>query len=85
MNAEQLLNLIGLALITFGGIAGAVTAPTPQYNADGSVSLSVAIQDKEKRVAIHKRQKLFPWFLRAVGFGASLQTIALFVSASHIG
>jgi hypothetical protein len=80
MNLVQLLNLIGLALITCGGIAGALSAPTPQYNADGSVSLS-ASPDKEKRIAIHKRQKLFRWFLGAVGLGTCLQAVALFVPA----
>lgn len=79
MNSSQILNLIGLALITCGGITSALSAPTPQYNADGSVSLS-ASQDKEKRIATHRRQKLFPWFLGAVGLGACLQAVAIFVS-----
>ena len=85
MNASQILNLIGLTLITFGAIAGALSAPTPQYAADGSISVGPNDSTKEQRTAIHKRQKKFPFFLAAVGVGASLQAIAIFLPASAYG
>jgi hypothetical protein len=79
MSSSLALNLIGLAFITFGAIAGALSAPAPQYNADGSVSLAPQNSTKERRMAIHKRQKMFPAFLASVGIGASLQAVALFI------
>lgn len=74
------LNLFGLSLITLGSIAAALSAPTPLYHSDGSVFL-VGNPDKEKRVAMHRRQKWFPRFLVAVGIGASLQAVALLALA----
>lgn len=73
------LNLIGLLLITAGGIGAANAAPTPQYGADGSVALS-GVPEKEKRIAMHRRQKHFGHFLWAVAAGAMLQAVALFVA-----
>ncbi|WP_421293596.1 hypothetical protein [Aeromonas veronii] len=81
MSLIQALNLFGLMLITIGSIAAAFSAPTPQYNADGSVSLS-GIPDPKKRISMYRRQRLFPWFLFAVGIGASLQAISLFIPTS---
>lgn len=72
-----ILNLIGLLLITAGSIGAARAAPAPEYGADGSVSLS-GEPDKEKRIAMHRRQKHFGHFLWAVAAGAVLQSIALF-------
>lgn len=61
-----------------GGIVAAVSAPSPQYGADGSVSLSTS-PDLKTRIAVHKRQKYFRLCLVAVGVGACLQAIAVFV------
>lgn len=72
------LNLIGLVLITVGSIGAALGAPAPQYNADGSVGLS-GITERDARIAMHRRQKWFPHFLKLVALGASLQAIALFL------
>lgn len=70
------LNLIGLFFITVGSIGAALGAPAPQYKADGSVSLS-NITENDTRIAMHRRQKWFPHFLKLVALGASLQAIAL--------
>lgn len=85
MDTNQVLNVIGLALITVGGIAGALAAPAPQYHSDGSVSLAPKDSDKETRIAIHKRQKRFPIFLAAVGAGSALQAVALFITTAACG
>lgn len=74
----QALNLIGLIFITVGGIGAAVSAPTPQYDANGSVGLS-GISEKEARIAMHYRQKRFPHFLKLVAIGALLQVAAIFL------
>lgn len=71
-------NLIGLLLITAGGIGAANAAPAPKYGADGSVAMS-GEPDKEKRIAMHRRQKYFGHFLWAVAVGAMFQAVALFV------
>lgn len=81
MTTIQALNLFGLILITIGGISAAFFAPTPQYNSDGSVSLSGNL-DSKKRISIYRRQQLFPWCLCAVGVGALLQAVALFLPTS---
>lgn len=78
MDLSLILNLIGLLLITVGSIGAALGTPAPRYNEDGSVSLS-GEPDKEKRIAMYRRQKNFPRFLALVGFGAILQMIALFL------
>lgn len=70
------LNIIGLLLITVGGIGSAMSTPAPGYRADGSVSLSPE-QDKTKRIAMHHRQLRLPMLLRLIGYGALLQLIAL--------
>jgi hypothetical protein len=75
MSLEQGLNIIGLLLITFGSISAAMGTPAPQYNADGSVSMS-GEPDQEKRIAIYKKQKRFPKFLAVIGIGALIQAIA---------
>ncbi|TQV85175.1 hypothetical protein FKG94_03020 [Exilibacterium tricleocarpae] len=80
MELTQTLNLIGLLLITYGSISAAYASPAPRYQSDGSVYLS-GEPDQKKRIAIHKRQKRFPNFLMAIGFGAALQAIALIVGA----
>jgi hypothetical protein len=77
MKFNTFLNLIGLALITFGSIGAALASPSPQYNSDGSVSLGVA--DINKRIRIYRTQRLFSVFLALVGIGAALQAIALFL------
>ncbi len=71
------LNFIGLLFITVGSIGAARAAPAPKYEANGSVALSNE-QDKEKRIAMHRRQKYFGHFLWAVAAGAVLQAVALF-------
>lgn len=77
MSFVQALNLCGLLLITIGSIAAALSGPMPQYKSDGSVCIS-GESDVNRRIAIHHRQKRFPFFLGLVGFGAVLQAIALF-------
>ncbi|WP_444900508.1 hypothetical protein ACJJIX_19945 [Microbulbifer sp. VAAC004] len=77
MELSEVLNLIGLLLITFGSIFAALGTPAPQYNSDGSVSLS-GQPDKNKRVAMYKRQKRFPQLLCLIGLGAFIQAVALF-------
>lgn len=72
----KVLNLIGLLLITGGSLGAARAAPAPQYKADGSVAVS-GEPVKEKRIAMHRRQKHFGHFLWAVAAGATLQAIAL--------
>lgn len=74
----KILNFVGLLLITVGGIGAAFAAPQPQYGPDGSVGLA-ASPVKEKRVAMHKRQKLYPYLMTIVGIGAALQAIAIFL------
>jgi hypothetical protein len=66
---DSALNLIGLLLITFGSISAAYSMPAPKYNADGSVEM-VAEPDREKRIAMHRRQRNFPRFLVLIGIGA---------------
>ena len=78
MNASQILNLVGLLLITSGSIAAARATPAPLYGPDGSVSLS-SEPDQAKRIAMHRRQKNFPKFLYLVGVGALLQAVAMFL------
>lgn len=72
------LNLVGLLLITTGSIGAARAAPAPQYGPDGSVSFTNE-SDKEKRIAMHRRQKRFGHFLWLIAAGALLQAIAIFV------
>lgn len=74
----SLLTFMGLLLITVGSIAAALCSPSPRYNSDGSVSLS-GEPDKQKRIAMHRRQKYFPRSLVLIGIGALCQAIALFV------
>jgi hypothetical protein len=79
MSLANALNLLGLALIAIGGIGAAVCAPSPQYNADGSVSLS-GVTDKDARIAIHRRQKWFRPLLFLAGVGALLQGAAIYMA-----
>lgn len=72
------LNAVGLLFITVGGIGTALSAPSPKYNHDGSVSLS-GEPDRDKRIAIHRRQRRAPFLLAAVGVGAGLQFLALLI------
>ena len=74
----KVINLLGLLLITVGGIGAAFAAPQPQYGPDGGVGLA-ASPIKEKRIAMHKRQKCYPYLLAVVGIGAALQAVALFL------
>jgi hypothetical protein len=78
MQLSLIFNFCGLLLITVGSILAALGTPSPQYNPDGSVTLS-GIQDKEKRIKMYRRQKAFPKFLLMVALGAALQAVALFV------
>jgi hypothetical protein len=78
MQASQILNFIGLLLITVGSIGAALGTPSPQYQPDGSVAMS-GIKDKNARIAMHRRQKWFPKFLWFIAFGAALQAVALFI------
>jgi hypothetical protein len=75
---NRALNLLGLLLITVGGIGAAFGTPSPQYQADGSVVL-VGENDKAKRLRRYRWQKALPWFLLFVGAGAILQVTAIFV------
>ncbi len=76
---QLILNLIGLVMITLGSIGAALCAPTPKYNPDGSVEVS-GEPDKNKRIAIYRRQTWFPRCLYIIGGGAFIQSIALFLS-----
>ena len=76
MSPAKAVNLLGLALTAIGGIGAAVCAPSPQHNADGSVSLS-GKPDKDLRIAIHRRQKWLRRLLFLVGVGALLQGAAI--------
>lgn len=76
MDCNQILNLIGLLLMTIGSIFAALCTPAPKYNSDGSVSLC-SEQDKIKRIRIHRRQKFFPRFLILIGLGALIQAVAV--------
>ncbi|MCU8056252.1 hypothetical protein L5L78_08560 [Shewanella sp. SM34] len=77
MTLPDVLNLAGLFLITIGSVFAALSAPVPQYNSDGSVSVS-GEPDKSKRIAIYNRQKRLPLFLSLIGIGALVQASALF-------
>ncbi len=74
----KMLNFVGLLLITIGGVGAAFVAPQSHYGPDGSVSLAPP-STTEQRIAIYKRQRLFPFLLVAVGAGAALQAVAIFV------
>jgi hypothetical protein len=74
--ASTVLNVIGLALTTVGGIGAAWFSPAPKYNADGSVSLS-GEADKDKRIAMHRQQKLIRPLIALIGVGALFQLAAL--------
>ncbi|MFP4889290.1 hypothetical protein [Paraburkholderia sp. EG304] len=74
--ASTVLNIIGLLLVTFGGVGAALFSPAPKYNPDGSVSL-IGEPDKEKRIRMHRRQKLVRPCLMLVGVGAFFQLVAM--------
>jgi hypothetical protein len=78
LTVDQVLDLIGLLLITVGSLGAALGAPSPQYGPDGSVSMS-GEPDKEKRIAIYRWQKLFPWCLGMVALGAAIQGISILI------
>ena len=72
------LNGAGLLVTRVAAIYAAISAPTVQYNSDGSVSM-IGNSTKEQRVVMHYRQKRLPYALGAVGVGAALQFLALLV------
>ncbi|AOI98144.1 hypothetical protein WS66_21065 [Burkholderia sp. LA-2-3-30-S1-D2] len=74
-----ILNAVGLALITIGGIGSALCSPAPQYNPDRSVSL-VPNVDKATRITMYHRQRRIKHLLALVGVGALFQFVALFVN-----
>jgi len=76
---KNTLNLLGLLLITIGGIGASLCTPAPQYNADGSVSLS-GNTEKAARIRLHHRQKWLSKLLMLVGIGAILQAAASLLS-----
>jgi hypothetical protein len=78
MTLNQGLNLLGLLLITVGGVGAAMCTPSPQYNPNGSVAIS-GKPDQDRRIGTFRRQKWLPRLLACVGLGALLQAIALFV------
>lgn len=83
MTTADFLNLAGLTLITVGSICAARSAPTTTYGPDGSVSLTgrgmQGDEGKQKRIAMHERQKRFPQFLWMIASGAMLQAAAVLV------
>lgn len=70
------LNVLGLVLVTIGGVGAALGSPQPLYGPDGSVALS-GEPDVSKRIKMHRRQKRFACFLWAVAVGAFLQAVAI--------
>ena len=76
MSLNTICNFTGLLLMTVGGIGAALVAPSPTYNADGSISLA-GESSKEDRIKTHRRQKCFKPFLVVVGLGSFMQAIAL--------
>lgn len=89
MTLIDCLNLLGLALITLGSIGAATAAPTTTYGPDGSVSLAgpgmQGEEGKPKRIAMHKRQKRFPYFLWMIAAGAALQACAVLLQSMRSG
>ena len=78
LTVGQVLNLIGLLLITFGNLGAALGSPSPQYGPDGSVFLS-GEPDKKKRIAMYRWQKVFPWCLGIVALGATIQAVSILI------
>ncbi len=76
MSFWEILNLFGLALVSFGSITAAVSAPTVQYNADGSISIGNNSTTKAERIKIYKRQQRFGSALTILGVGCVFQFIA---------
>lgn len=83
LTTAEFLNLAGLTLITVGSICAARSAPTTTYGPDGTVSLTAqgmqGDEGKQKRIAMHERQKRFPHFLWMIASGAILQAAAVLV------
>ena len=81
MDFVNVINGLGLILITFGSVVAAFSTPAPTYNKDGSVSLS-GDPDKNKRIKIYKRQQRLPFAIGFIGLGAFFQLIAIIIAAN---
>ncbi len=79
MSISEILNLVGLIVVTAGALGCAKASPSPLYGPDGTVAL-VGEPHPSKRKSIHKWQRHFSTFLYAIAFGAALQIAALSLS-----
>lgn len=75
---SKYLNVLGLLLITAGGIFAAMSTPSPTYSKDGSVSLG-GEASKEKRIEIYNRQSRLKYMFAMIGIGALMQGAAIFL------